>query len=210
MAIVNPFDLCDFPPVLMASGKIYLTVGADEEDAGNFSVVNIIKEGTVDRVFSGADETATPVGRTTAYRLELAGDSFSNANLSRMVNQILTTGAGGDVMNLETITILRTFQVRFHKDLFISAAGDAGTPCADDCDFDLILWRAYFDLPFSYGFVQDEMTRHSWNLIALPDSAGHPENPFGTWTLTCASAGAQAAAAGADYAPPPSPPPPIV
>jgi len=178
MADLTFFDLCGTPPVLFGTGFLFIFDGSNYYDAGNFNLVNFIEEGDVERVFLGADEVPTPIGITTAYRLECSGDYFTNLNLSRMLNNPLEDAGAADMIALDTVRTMRTFQLKFVKEV-------GSLKCTETCWMEITFWRAYFDLPFTYGFVQDEQTFHRWNLIALPDAVNHPTSAYGKVELTC-------------------------
>jgi hypothetical protein len=174
MAIVEFLDGCDLPPVLFGTGRLFITSGSNELDAGNFSLVDFIGDGETRRVFLGADEVASPLAVTGAYRLELTGDSFSEENLSRLLNEDLDSMmAGARLLNLRTVRAAPTYQIRFEKEY----------PVSEGCPalrwINLIFWRAYLDTSFNYTFSQDEQTVHRFVFTALPDPINHPFNPLG-------------------------------
>lgn len=174
-------DVCidDAPHVLTGTGELYLNDGAGELHAGNFSLVDLIQDGTAERVFIGASEVASMLGVTIGWRLQLTGDSYTNRNLERLMNLTRETTIFGEQMRMKTVRSLQLYGVRFTKDV------DPVHDCAVGCRLEIELWRAYLDLPVTYTFSQDEQTVHLFNLIALPDSIQHPNEPFGIVTMTC-------------------------
>lgn len=185
MADLSIFDACDTPAVLFGTGRLFIFDGSNYYDAGNFNLVNFHSEGDVERAFLGDDEVPTPIGVISAYRLECSGDSFSNLNLSRMLNNPLVDAGVSDLIELSTVRELRVYQVKFVKDV----SSLKFSRCSENCWLEITFWRAYFDLPFVYGFVQDEETFHRWNLIALPDGVNHPTSAYGKVELTCGTVG---------------------
>jgi hypothetical protein len=178
VAIINPFDGC-LPPVLFGTGRLFITVGTDEHDAGNFSLVDYIGDSETRRVFLGADEVASPLVATAAYRLELAGDSFSEENLARLLNENLDSQIDGTrLISLRTVRVAPVYQLRFERE-FPATADDCPSPRM----INLHLWRAYMDSPFTYTFSQDEQTVHRFVFITLPDTVGHPFDPLGMITM---------------------------
>jgi hypothetical protein len=178
MAIVEFLDGCDLPPVLFGTGRLFITSGTNELDAGNFSLVDFIGDGETRRVFLGADEVASPVAITGAYRLELTGDSFSEDNLTRLMNEQLESEMDGTrMLNLRTVRVAPIYQIRFEKEY----------PVAEGCPLlrwiNLIFWRAYLDTSFNYTFSQDEQTVHRFVFTTLPDPINHPANPLGMITM---------------------------
>jgi hypothetical protein len=182
---ISLFDACDTPPVLFGTGTLFIFDGSNYYDAGNFNLVNFIGEGDVERAFRGSDEVPTPLSITTAYRLECSGDSFSNLNLSRMLNNPLVDAGPSDIIELDTVRDLRVFQVKFVKNVSSLKI----SRCFENCWLEITFWRAYFDFPFTWGFVQDEQTFHRWNLIALPDAVNHPTSAYGKAEITCGTVG---------------------
>ena len=178
MAIVEFLDGCDLPPVLFGTGRLFITSGSNELDAGNFSLVDFIGDGETRRVFLGADEVASPLAVTGAYRLELTGDSFSEDNLTRLLNENLDFLMGGErLINLRTVRTAPTYQIRFQKEF----------PVSEGCPalrwINLIFWRAHLDTSFNYTFSQDEQTVHRFVFTALPDSINHAFSPLGMITM---------------------------
>jgi hypothetical protein len=168
MAIIEAFPGCSLPPVLFGTGELFIMLGTDEFDLGNFSLVDFIQEGESRRTFRGDDEVASAVGSTSEYRLELTGDTFTPTNLARLLNEISITG---DTIELGTVRDLVMYSLRFRKPL-------RREDCAPSY-FDLFLWRTYLELPMTYTFSQDEQTVHRFVFIAVPDPMSHPANPLG-------------------------------
>lgn len=178
MAIIDFGSGCD-PQVLLGTGRLFITSGGDELDAGNFMLVDFIGDSEVRRVFLGADEEASTVQTTGAYRLELNGDSFSEENFARLINEDLESEMDGTrVLNLRTTRTPPIYQLRFEREY----------PPTSDCNapprmINIYFWRCYMDAPFSYTFSQDEQTVHRFVFITLPAPVTHPLNPLGMITM---------------------------
>jgi hypothetical protein len=166
MAIIPAYESCTAAPILRGTGQLFVLSGADELDLGNFSLVDLVTEGSAHRTFAGADEVASAVGATSEYRLELTGDTFTPANLARLLNEELV----GDSIAIRTVRDLAIYQLRFRK---LVPRED----CAE-AYFDLYIWRAYLEVPVTYTFSQDEQTVHRFIFIVIPDPVGHPDNPI--------------------------------
>jgi hypothetical protein len=177
MAIVDPFSGCATPPVLFNTGKLFITVGTDEVDCGNFSLVDFVGDGESRRVFLGTSEVASVIAITGSYRLELTGDSFSEENLARLVNEDLDfTMNGSRLINLSTVREAPLYQIRFEHPYPVSAG------CGPRY-INIVLWRTHIDVPFTYTFSQDEQTVHRFVFTAIPDPINHPFSPLGTITM---------------------------
>lgn len=178
MSVASEFDLCSLPPVIFGTGNLYILESAIEQDMGNFSVVDFSVEGETTRFFDGNNEVVSALGATELVRLELSGDSYSIRNLSRLFNEGIVQSGTADRLPLQTVKALPMRQFRFTKD--VSAV------CGiSECFLNLILWRAYINLPFTYSFNQDEPSIHVFNIIGVPDAITHPSNPFGYLEFTC-------------------------
>jgi len=171
MAIIEPYEGCTLPPVLIGTGQLFILVGADEHDLGNFSLVDLVQVAEARRTFAGADEVASAVGATAEWRLELTGDTFTMANLARLFNETLV----GTEIGLHTVRDLPLYTLRFRKLL-------RRQDCAPSY-FELNLWRCYLEMPITYTFSQDEQTVHRFVFIAVPDAIAHPDKPFGVIEL---------------------------
>lgn len=191
---VIPFEGlgCDVPPVLFGTGDLYVVDGTNLLDTGNFSLVDFIIEAESKRFFSAADEVASVLGITGVVRLSLTGDSWSPTNLSRLVNQPLATVAEGDQLSLRTVYELPLYHLLFRR--FYP------NDCDEECAIEFELWRCYLEPSIQYTFSQDEQTVHLFNFVAIPDAVTHPNNPFGTITMTCPSGGGEGFAVGGDGA----------
>lgn len=183
---------CDVPPVLFGTGDLYIVEGTSLIDAGNFSLVDFFIDAETQRHFSGIEEVASVVGVTGSIRLQLTGDSFSPTNLARLVNQSLATVAEGDQLALRTVYELPLYHLLFRR--FYP------NDCDEECAIEFELWRCYLDPTIQYTFSQDEQTVHLFNFIAIPDAISHPNNPFGTITMTCPEGGGEGFAVGGDPA----------
>jgi hypothetical protein len=178
---IVPFlaDTCAIPPVLFGTGYLYIVDGSALRDLGNFSLVDVIEDAEATRIFRGSSEIASPLAVTGAWRIVLTGDSFSPAQIARLVNEDLSTVSEGDQINLRTVREIPTYQLKFRKWYPLSAG------CDTECYFDIDFWVCYHDPAITYTFSQDEQTVHVFNFIAIPDAVEHPNNPFGAWTFTC-------------------------
>lgn len=171
MAIIESYDGCSLPPILIGTGNLFVSSGADEIDLGNFSLVDLVKEGESRRTFRGTDEVASAVGAVSEYRLELTGDTFTPENLARLLNEELM----GNELRLHTVLDLPIYSIRFRKPV-------RREDCAE-AYFDIRFWRTYLELPTTWTFSQDEQTVHRFIFVVLPDPVDHPDRPFGDVTF---------------------------
>lgn len=179
MAVLYPFSDA-LAPIVLGTGDLYVVEGGDEVHMGNWSIVDLVKEATAERVFLGTDENPAVLGHCSAIRLEAAGDSFSNQQLARILNSPLVAANGTDRINLATVEAPPVAQYRFEKDVSVE--------CGVECLLTILLWRAYVEPATTYGFNQDEPTVHNLTIVALPDAVNHPAVPYGYLEFSCPSA----------------------
>ncbi len=176
-----PFPGCDVPPVVIGTGEFFVADSSGVEvQAGNFSIMVLSDESESVRYFDGTEEVQSSLAATSAYRFSLTGDSFAMANLERIVNQQRIAVVDGEVLPLQTVRDMPTQKVRMIKELKLD-------PCeTPECGFlELVLWRVYFDVGFTYALTQAQITQHVLNAVAVPDITEHPSQPFGYLKLVC-------------------------
>lgn len=176
MAVLYPFST-QLAPIIIGTGDLFITEDGDEVHMGNFSIVDLVKDASAERVFYSTSDRPGVLGHTSAIRLEASGDSFSNQQMARLFNSPLVWSAGGDRINLATVEAVPATQFRFEKDV--------SEMCQGECILTVLLWHAYVDTPNTLGFNQDEPTNHAFNIIALPDSDNHPLLPYGYLEFSC-------------------------
>lgn len=178
----DPWPSCDVWPIILGTGTVYIrnALTGIDEDAGNFDFVGFAGDGTAERIFLPAEEVQSVVGITDLHRFTLRGDSFSLRQLERLLNQDRISTASADVIPLSTVREMNTHQVRFTKTINADPCEVAECP-----DLEIIFWRAYFEIPFSYEFERDTPTIHTFTMISLPDAVNHPTQAFGRVTVAC-------------------------
>lgn len=177
-----PFaDDCSTPPLIYGTGRLFFAnqAGTVEEDAGNFSLVDLSTEAESFRVFFPGDEVPSSVAATSAVVAECVGDSFSIRNLSRLMNEPIANNADGQAINLTTVRDQDLRRITFVKDLTDQCFGP-------ECSaMELILWRAYIDAPWVLSFDPEAALQHTFRIVAVHDSIAHPAAPFGVLQFVC-------------------------
>ena len=131
------------------------------EDVGNISLVDISREGESFTAFSGSSVNPMQLGITKAVRIRAQGDNHTFDNLRRMMNGYTIAGYGFDYFNFDWITEQRICGWRFIRD---EEPDPNGQPALT-----LTLPRAYIEMEFTYGFSQDEIAYHTFQIVAMPN-----------------------------------------
>lgn len=180
MSVLDP-ALCEMPSLLTGTGNLLFRepdTGLDV-DAGNFNLVDWNEEAETFRYFHPSDDSPRPVAVTSAVRLSCTGDSFSVQQLERVMNDQRVWVASGVQIPLRTVRESPVYRVTFRKTLPRCRPGDV---CQT---LEVVFWRAYVDTGYTISFNPDTVTTFPFTVVALPDYAHHPSNPFGYVLVTC-------------------------
>ena len=177
MARIYPFE-ASLAPIIIGTGDMFLLEDGDDVHLGNFSIQDLVVDGSSERVFTGANQVPEALAHRSAIRIEATGDSFSNQQLARLLNTPLVLAAGRERLNLQTVELMPSKQLTFEKDV-AEMCGLA------ECLMTVVLWNVYVDLTLNYGFNSDEPSIHVYSLVAIPNVEEHPSAPYGYVEFAC-------------------------
>lgn len=180
MARVFPFNERSAQYVI-GTGDLFFVEHGDEIHLGNASLVDLSWEGSTFRVFTEDGDEIAAVDVTTAYRLIGRIDSFSLANLGRLIDEPPVNVPGGTRLNLTTIRKSTIREVLFEKDLTGGGVCRAGCPDTLRVRF----WRAHLELPGSISLNPTTIMQQTFGIVALPDDRNHELAPFGYFEELC-------------------------